>query len=460
MTQLNERIIAHHVGARGFGVALNCPPRFTRNVFHVTYEADEACARDMINSNKDSSLIVLPYCLGHQDQPCNLYIMNNQFMSSTFKPNQKYNNYYIINYTHGVEYGLKLNGECYDLHLVDDNHIAKIMNVNMRKLDSVIRDDKLIRDFPPDFLSLDTQGSEFNILLGAQQTFKNHVMALATEIEFHQLYEDQHLFSHIHDFAHSHGFHFAGFTNLQEIMPCRLPVGARQKGFTVCGDALFFRSIESVLEMGLPNDGLYLALLKLAFIAMNFGYLEYAMHVVDAADIHNSDQALREKLMSHDCYRVLYHLRCAIKQLPPDFLHTSSVAMTDELKRLSLESTKMNEQNVRIEDMRQQYYSEIQRLRIRHLILTDPLSALYKAARYSLYAILKLPYVDPNEAKIQAKLSSLTLFQLEIQGLSPEITKVEQILIEYGYTAWADEVRQRRSVAEHCIAGKMFTKPS
>jgi len=50
--------------------------------------------------------------------------------------------------------------------------------------------------------------------------------ALATEIEFHQLYKNQPLFSDIFQFAHRHGFHFAGFDTLWEFSSNRLPIGA------------------------------------------------------------------------------------------------------------------------------------------------------------------------------------------------------------------------------------------
>ena len=50
-------------------------------------------------------------------------------------------------------------------------------------------------------------------------------------------------------------------------------------------------------------------LLKLAFVALNFGYLEYALLVLDAAEQAKPDRALSARLMSRDCYRLLDGLR-------------------------------------------------------------------------------------------------------------------------------------------------------
>ena len=72
-----------------------------------------------------------------------------------------------------------------------------------------------------------------------------------------------------------------------------MPVGARAKGFLAFGDALFLRRIDSVNSIAGSSDEQHLMLLKLAFVALNFGYLEYALLVLEAAEEVRPDPALR-----------------------------------------------------------------------------------------------------------------------------------------------------------------------
>jgi hypothetical protein len=50
----------------------------------------------------------------------------------------------------------------------------------------------------PDFLSIDTQGSEFAILTGARQVLEKSILGLLFEVEFHLMYENQKLFYDIY----------------------------------------------------------------------------------------------------------------------------------------------------------------------------------------------------------------------------------------------------------------------
>ena len=74
MPELEDRIVAHHVGGRGFGVALNCPPNLAKDFVHVLYEADEVCAREMIKENKNENFHIFPYCLGEYNRPGKIFI--------------------------------------------------------------------------------------------------------------------------------------------------------------------------------------------------------------------------------------------------------------------------------------------------------------------------------------------------------------------------------------------------
>src|SRR5262245_11717796 len=333
MREIEDRIIAHHVGGMGFGVARNAPPMLARDIVDVLYEADDKCALEMIAQNTNENFHVLPHCLGLEDRAGKLYITNNPYASSNLKPNPEYDTYYCEVTLAGEIDGISVQDARYDAVYGNENKVVEVRDVMIHALDTLVRNGRVPGNLMPDFLSLDTQGSELDILRGAEATLHDHCVALATEIEFHPMYEGQALFSGIFDFALSHGFYFVGFTYLQEISPKRMPIGARAKGFLAFGDALFLRRIDSVKSIARSSDEQHLMLLKLAFIALNFGYLEYALLVLEAAEQARPDPALRRRLMGRDCYRLLYELSRGAKALPANLLHTQRSELVAERRK-------------------------------------------------------------------------------------------------------------------------------
>lgn len=102
-----------------------------------------------------------------------------------------------------------------------------------------------------DFLKIDTQGSELSILKGASNTLQS-VLGLEIEVEFLPLYKDQPLFGEICTFLSNHEFEFIDFINL-----CRWQ-RTKHNGVGQCvfGDALFFKSPETLITKNLPNHKL------------------------------------------------------------------------------------------------------------------------------------------------------------------------------------------------------------
>ena len=107
------------------------------------------------------------------------------------------------------------------------------------------------------------------------------ILGLVLEVEFHPLYQDQKLFGELSQFLSDQGFHFIKFTRILEFSPYRAPLGLRGEGFQVAGDALFLRRSET-LKAGVEHIAVTrLKLFKLAFLAVVFGQLEYALMVLD-----------------------------------------------------------------------------------------------------------------------------------------------------------------------------------
>jgi len=185
----------------------------------------------------------------------------------------------------------------------------------------LLRQGIVTSEIVPDFLSLDTQGTEYEIMIGAEGAISANVLGIATEIEFAQMYRDQKLFPAIFEFVQAHGFHFAGFSYLQDVMPSRVPLGSRGKGFLAFGDALFLRRCEALRAMCASDEEFVMKGMKLAFIAIVFDYLPYAIHVLDAISEVPLPEARRAFLQQYRYIRFLGQLHSICRSVPRRVLY-------------------------------------------------------------------------------------------------------------------------------------------
>jgi len=276
-----HKIVAHHVGARGYGVSLNVPATFGSDIAHVLYEADADAVKrmeselDSAHAKMLSEKYVLPFCLGRQNKRARLNITRNSYASSLFSPNKEFGRYYCE---------IPIDAAVYDVTYDAMLEVVRQVEVEVHSLDELLASGKVPIARAPDFLSLDTQGYELEILEGAKKALAEGVLGIVSEVEMLPMYSGQPLLGDILKFASEHGFLFAGFTIQYDVSPGRAPIGARGKAFPGFGDALFLRDISTLTEDKFPVDNLYVMLRKLSFIAVSFGYIEYAIAASDAAE--------------------------------------------------------------------------------------------------------------------------------------------------------------------------------
>src|SRR3546814_3533995 len=92
------------------------------------------------------------------------------------------------------------------------------------------------------------------------------------------MYRDQPLFGDVCAFLNEGGFHFVGFIRLGHgLSPYRGPSGLRGKGFLDYGDALFLRRLDSLANSAWGAEKIESKTQKLAFLALFFGQVEYAL---------------------------------------------------------------------------------------------------------------------------------------------------------------------------------------
>ncbi len=81
-------------------------------------------------------------------------------------------------------------------------------------LDTILYSGQLANKHFGEFIKLDTQGTEYEILLGAEQMLNERTVAVVTEVAFCELYKGQKLFSEIEMLLRKKGFSFYGFSRL------------------------------------------------------------------------------------------------------------------------------------------------------------------------------------------------------------------------------------------------------
>jgi len=261
---LNTRLSVHHIGGRAGSRAFPLLNKFEKDIVNVIYDADPDCLTQIQERNQrlESELHVLPYCLADACKSTSFNINYDPYTSSLRDINPKYSSYYSFNRDH-------------DYIIAEVNRVMETRHIEAVSMDHIFQSANVPIP-PPDFLSIDTRGSEYEILQGAKETLKSSVVALVTEAEFHPIYKGQRLFGDLVKLLSEQGFDFVRFLNLHEASPFRAPIGLRGEGFHMATDALFLRQIENI-----DNDQAelrrYLMLQKLSFMAIIFHQFEYGL---------------------------------------------------------------------------------------------------------------------------------------------------------------------------------------
>jgi FkbM family methyltransferase len=250
----------HHIGGRAGTRCFPILSFFERDVVNVLYEADKSSLAGIRAATEmlPSKTIILGDCVSGRAGPRPFYLYSNRYLSSLYPLLPEH----ASGYAFDPQFGW------------DDDPGGKSL-ADTLILDTITLDQIIEREAgavpPPNFLSLDTQGSELEILRGGQATVADHVVAIMTEVEFIPVYQDQPLLGDIVGYLAEQGFELASL----EIFPTsgasdRTPIGLRGTGFPQGGEALFLRRPTS-LEAHPNRNAL---MLKQAFIAFVFGFFD------------------------------------------------------------------------------------------------------------------------------------------------------------------------------------------
>src|SRR3989344_2869281 len=257
------RINMHHVGGRGGGFPMPLAKKFHDGTEMYIYDADPDCGAQMKSLSPYVDHVIVA-AVGSADTESLFHVNYDPFTSSLLPP-------------HPGNVGIFYQDASCDYILGDVLAPWKTIRVETRTLDSLARQ----HGFQVDYLSLDVQGAEFDLLSGATDSMLRDTVGVMCEISLLQFYDQQKLFDQITALLRPKGFFVANiFPHGYDWATYRSAVGWRGTGFTAHGDVLFLRDPRHIVEhAGRP----FLSLLKLAFISMCYGNVAYALQCLEEA---------------------------------------------------------------------------------------------------------------------------------------------------------------------------------
>lgn len=258
---------------------------FAPNLTIYGFDADEdAC--NIANANIEARKVDwheehFPVVLSNIVGEATLYVTHNPMCSSLYPPNESF-----LKRFDGM---LELSGLDFTIDL------------ETTTLDSVFQTNNLNSI---DFLQIDVQGADLQVLEGATNLLDQGILAIQVEVEFSHLYVNQPLFAEVDTFARKHGFMLF---DLDVSRWSRSPIcSASRPGQILWGDAFYLR--DPLHENCSSAFKQPTAILKLACIADILGLTDYALELLGFLTLEYG---------SHDSrYNVANSLVESLRQIP------------------------------------------------------------------------------------------------------------------------------------------------
>jgi FkbM family methyltransferase len=140
-----------------------------------------------------------------------------------------------------------------------------------------------------DFLQVDVQGADLDVLKGASLLLDRSVLAIQTEVEFSALYINQPLFGDIDTYLRKKDFTLFDLEGCSRYIRSRSPIFSPTRGGQLLwADALYFRDlIREDITTSLKTP---LHILKLACIADILDFPDYALELLEYLTVHHGDE--------------------------------------------------------------------------------------------------------------------------------------------------------------------------
>lgn len=218
----------HHIGGRGGKFPINIPSALRDGVRLTMYDADKDC----IDEARESSFVagfnkvsIYPFCISDQNSESEFIITKQPHASSLLESNPEFYPY-IRN---SPKFGAMRLQEILMPH--------KRIMLKTKKLSTVLSS---MEGNEPDFISLDTQGNEYDIMQSSKEILSNALLINA-EVSFVEMYKDQKTFPEIHNLMIGLGYMLADLKLYDPHHSCPTPVDFEGKGFLLDGEAFYIK---------------------------------------------------------------------------------------------------------------------------------------------------------------------------------------------------------------------------
>lgn len=139
-----------------------------------------------------------------------------------------------------------------------------------------------------DFLQVDVQGADLNVLRGASLLLSRSILAVQTEVEFSHLYVNQPLFADIDTYLRKYDFILFDLDHCSRYPRSRSPIYSKSRpGQLLWADAFYFRDLvreDISTPLKTPSN-----LLKLACIADILNFSDYALELLEYLTVRYGD---------------------------------------------------------------------------------------------------------------------------------------------------------------------------
>lgn len=257
----------------------------------ILFEPDIEEYEKLVAENSESSIIINS-ALAEKQKSVDFNICQKQQVSSIYKPNKPLLDKYEDSERFNVQKTISMEANSIDNLLLKEN-INEI-----------------------DFIKIDTQGSELDILKGATNFYTN-LIGIEVEVEFIELYHCQPLFSEVNNFIESQGFKLI---DLKRYFWKRKSKNySVKKGQLIFGDALYFKDPESIMALENLTEE---KIIKSIYIYLSYGYDDLARTILDLSE--KSDLVSKESIGA---------LRIFIRNYK-SVTHSPYIKIIDLMKRL------------------------------------------------------------------------------------------------------------------------------
>jgi len=244
-----NNIWVHHVGGIGDCGPVEAFGKLGQLIGWVLYDADVDSLMKNLSFKPNCKLI--NGCIGNIDGKAKFHILKNASASSMMLPAEKAKKFGMPNTE--ISWG-------------EHTELIETKEIVVNRLDTLVKSGMIPQI---DFLSIDAQGADLDIIKGADIT---NTLGICCEVEFNEIYENQPLFCDIQKYLKEKGFILCDIQNMQYWNYTDYPKIIGSKGFLTVGEAIFLRDPETIQDTN--------QLIKLAIIGLVFNQSDFSISIV------------------------------------------------------------------------------------------------------------------------------------------------------------------------------------